>query len=35
MGGKFPLKLFTQIMDADYYVSIKKENYKGMKSFMK
>ena len=31
--GKLHLKLFTQIMDADYYVSIIKEYYKSMKSF--
>ena len=32
MGGKLPLKHFTQIMDADYIVSFINENYEGMKS---
>ena len=30
MVSNIPLKLFTQIIDADYYGSIIKENYKGI-----
>ena len=31
-GGKLLLKLFTQTMDAYYYISITNESFKGMKS---
>ena len=32
MGGKLSLKRFIKIMDANNYISIIIENYKGMKS---
>ena len=32
IGGKLSLKRFTKIMDANNYISIIIENYKGMKS---